>query len=68
VLEKAVYDLLSAHLSDIIGNSFEVRNNSDYVDYYVLSKPDIEVQINNAKEYLDAVTAYIDKLAEGDNK
>ena len=48
--------------SDIIGNAFSVRNNSDYVDFYIVQKSDIITQIENAKLFLEAVEKYIDYL------
>jgi uncharacterized protein (UPF0332 family) len=45
--------------SDIVGKAFIVRNDSDYGDYYVISKEDVAAQIENAKEFLMAVEEYI---------
>ena len=45
--------------SDIIFNAFEVRNESDYEDFYVLSKEDTEQQIKDATEFIDAIEKYI---------
>jgi len=50
-------------LSDIIGSAFEVRNNSDYEDFYVVAKEDVDQQINNAKEFMSEVVVYIDSVA-----
>lgn len=47
--------------SDIIKNAFEVRNTSDYDDFYIALKFDAEEQYNNAKEFLEEVKKYIDK-------
>jgi uncharacterized protein (UPF0332 family) len=45
--------------SDIIGNAFKVRNNSDYVDFYIIVKNEVMAQIENAKLFLSAVEEYI---------
>ena len=45
--------------SDIIRDAFEVRNSSDYQDFYVPSKSDVEQQIENAKMFLEEVEKYL---------
>jgi len=55
--------LFPVELSDIIGIAFKIRNDSDYEDFYVISKDDVALQIANAKIFLAAVESYIsDKL------
>ena len=51
-----------AFFSDIIGNAFEIRNVSDYEDFYVVSKSEVLQQIENAKLFLEAVENYIKNL------
>jgi len=48
--------------SDIIGDAFEVRNFSDYEDFYVVSKEDVSQQIENAKLFIDAIEKYISQI------
>ena len=48
--------------SDIIGNAFEVRNSSDYEDFYVISKEEVEQQAENANLFLTAVERYLNPL------
>ena len=45
--------------SDYLGNAFEVRGKSDYEDFYMISKKDVEQQVNNAKEFYEAVELYL---------
>jgi uncharacterized protein (UPF0332 family) len=52
------------HFSDVIGEAFEVRNNSDYQDFYVVPKSDVIEQIENAKLFLEAVVKYINSISE----
>ena len=47
------------HFSNIITNAFEVRLESDYEDFYVISKSKVRTQISNAKTLLEAVEKYI---------
>ena len=51
--------IFDSKFSNIIFNAFEIRNESDYEDFYVLSKEDAEKQIENAKEFIDEIEKYI---------
>jgi len=51
--------IFSAKHSDIVGSAFEVRIDSDYQDYYIISKSDVVAQLENAKMFLAAVEEYI---------
>ena len=48
--------------SDIIRKSFKVRNDSDYEDFYVVSKTEVAEQIESAKTFLTAIEAYLRTL------
>jgi len=57
--------IFPVEFSSAIGSAFDVRNNSDYQDFYIVIKSDVETQIANAKLFLAAVTEYvIGRLAE----
>ncbi|GBU21416.1 hypothetical protein R80B4_01305 [Fibrobacteres bacterium R8-0-B4] len=45
--------------SNTIQNAFEVRNESDYNDFYIVSKEKVAAQVNNAKTFLAAVEKYV---------
>ena len=51
--------IFPAEFSDIIGSAFEIRNDSDYEDFYIVSKEDVKQQTENAKKFLAAVDDYI---------
>ena len=51
--------ILSAEISDMIGDAFIERNKSDYDDMYVLSKSATETQIKNAEAVLSAISDYL---------
>ena len=51
---------LDAKLSQIIKNSFEVRNLSDYNDFYIVSKTLVVEQLENACIFLAAAENYIE--------
>ena len=50
---------LDRSLSDIIGSAFEVRNSSDYEDFWVIAKADAMEQVENAEVFLKAIEAYV---------
>ena len=51
--------VFTADISDIIRTAFEVRNESDYEDFYVISKDEVTTQLENAKTFLTAVEEYL---------
>jgi len=48
----------SAKFSKIIGDAFRIRNDSDYEDFYIISKQEVLEQIENAGQFLKAVEDY----------
>jgi len=52
---------LATYLSDIIEDAFTIRNDSDYQDFYIVSKPDAIQQVENARGFLKAVEDYIQR-------
>lgn len=46
-------------LSDILTDAFEVRNESDYDDFYVIAKEDVEQQIRDAKLFIKQIETYL---------
>ena len=57
---------ISSHLSRMIGTAFEMRNDSDYQDFYIVSKDDVTEQAENAKQFLLAVEEYIKTISENE--
>ena len=47
------------HFSDILRKAFQIRNESDYEDFYVVAESEAREQIDNAKEFLAAVETHI---------
>lgn len=45
--------------SDFIKNAFDIRNDSDYEDFFVIAKQDVEKQIVNAKKFVTVIENYI---------
>ena len=54
--------VINKELSDLITALFNVRQNSDYNDFYVVSKDKVVEQYENAKLFIDAIQSYLKSL------
>lgn len=57
-IKTGIFDV---ELSDIITEAFEVRSDSDYDDYYQISKADVQEQINNAEKFSNIIEQYLEE-------
>lgn len=48
--------------SDIIASAFETRNDSDYEDFYIVSRDEGSQQTQNARIFLKAMETYLESL------
>ncbi|GBU23166.1 hypothetical protein R80B4_03082 [Fibrobacteres bacterium R8-0-B4] len=53
--------IFPVEFSDVVKYAFEVRLESDYADFYVVSKSDVTAQVENAERFLAAVEKHIDE-------
>lgn len=51
--------ILDRVYSDIVGDAFKMRNNADYVDFFIIHSEDAKEQLENARLFIDAVEAYL---------
>lgn len=51
--------IFEVRLSDIISEAFDIRSDSDYNDYFVISKKEVEEQIENAQYFYEQVEGYV---------
>ncbi len=54
--------LFDKEYSYIIKNAFQVRQESDYDDFCIISKEDVDEQIENSRKLIDAVKSYVSKI------
>ncbi|MEE0957011.1 MAG: HEPN domain-containing protein [Ruminococcus sp.] len=52
-------NIFDVRLSGIISALYEMRSESDYDDFYVLSKNDIADQIINARYFIDSIESFL---------
>jgi len=45
--------------SKYLQNAFQIRNNCDYDDFYIVSAEDARIQYENAAEMLDVIQRYL---------
>lgn len=55
-IKNGIFDV---SFSDMIKSAFYIRNNSDYDDFYVISKLDVEMQIENAQKFCVAIRDFL---------
>lgn len=51
--------IIEVKYSKYLQNAFQVRNNCDYNDFYIVSKKDAEEQYNNAAEMIETIKDYL---------
>lgn len=51
--------IFESSLSDIISELFDIRTDSDYDDFFVISKAEVVKQIANAEIFLTKIKAYL---------
>ena len=52
--------IFDVELSDILGVLFDVRNESDYDDFYVISKEDVITQLKSAEFFINEVRRFLE--------
>ena len=56
-IKTGIFDI---ELSDIIKEAFDIRSDSDYDDYFVISKQEVKQQIENAEFFYTRIIEYLD--------
>lgn len=51
--------IFPSKMSDIVMDAFDIRNDSDYEDYYIISKKDVLKQIENAEIFYKEIEKYL---------
>ena len=54
--------LFDKEYSYIIKNAFQVRQESDYDDFCIVSKEDVVEQIKNAHKLIDSIKSYVKEI------
>lgn len=52
--------IFDKEFSKIIQDAFEIRQDSDYEDFFVVSRTDVEEQLQDAERFYNEVKKYID--------
>lgn len=51
--------IFDEEMSQIISELFDIRSDSDYDDFFVISKEEVIEQVANAKRFLDVICEYL---------
>lgn len=54
-------EVFPVEMSDVITEAFEIRSDSDYDNYYVISKEEVLEQIKNAEYFCGKIIEYLNK-------
>lgn len=55
-IKTGVFD---KHFSKVIKSAFTLRTESDYEDFYIISKEEVQLQVEEANAFYEAVSQYI---------
>ncbi len=55
-IKTGVFD---SKMSSIISNLFDIRTSSDYDDFFIIAKEDVEKQVEEAEVFVNSVKAYL---------
>ena len=50
--------------STIVQEAFEVRQESDYEDFFIISIDDVVTQLDNAKDFVSVIKKYVEETIE----
>jgi uncharacterized protein (UPF0332 family) len=48
--------------SRIVADAFDIRNESDYNDFFIAAREDAQMQLENAKKLLERIEEYIESI------
>jgi len=54
-------NLLPLRMNEILSDSFEMRLDSDYEDFYIASREEAKEQIDNAEFFLNEIVSFVSK-------
>lgn len=57
--------LIGKEYSKYISGAFQVRNNCDYADFFIVSREEAEEQYIKAEKFLGAIEGYLERRVEG---
>ena len=57
--------MFPSNFSTIIGKAFEIRGDSDYEDFYIVSESEARLQIKNARKFLKTKETNLEPILEG---
>lgn len=59
---------IGVQYNKMLSSAFQIRNQSDYNDFYVVSRDEAERQLHDAVQFIDFMTGYIQELTINSDK
>jgi uncharacterized protein (UPF0332 family) len=53
--------IIEVEYSDIVREAFDYRSDSDYDDFYIISKEEVTEQIENAWKFYNRISKYLEE-------
>lgn len=53
---------IEVEYSKMLTTAFKIRNDSDYKDFYIISRQDAELQLENAKKFVKRIQDFVEQL------
>lgn len=60
-IKEKIFDI---RFSDYVRDAFSVRQQCDYDDFFLISEREVKLQLDHARELLDAVASYLETQKE----
>ena len=57
-------NIFDKEISSFITDLFDIRTNSDYDDFFIISKDDVVQQVANAEKFLGVIKDYLDNKVQ----
>ncbi|MBQ7654942.1 MAG: HEPN domain-containing protein [Clostridia bacterium] len=61
-------DILDRRFSGLITDAFEIRNESDYDDFYIIVRADVEQEMDDTQTFLETVRGYLARVYNSVNE
>lgn len=58
-IKTKVFDM---EMSTIVNSASKIRNKCDYDDFYIVSKEQAEIQISQAKKFIEVIDKHLDNI------
>ena len=58
-LKHSIIEKYAREYSKILTTAFKFRSDSDYKDFYIITRKDAEIQLENAKKFIKRIQKFL---------